>query len=116
MEFDRLHDNVLAQVFLQLLGVSCGLPIAYIYLILSQPAATAEMNRLNECGGSRIYGILTNFDQFNFYSYNPATNKFYFDETMVVNLERKIAFSDMMDGMCFSQWKLFRIEYLPSFQ
>ncbi|KAF8348673.1 hypothetical protein F5887DRAFT_1249664 [Amanita rubescens] len=78
MEFGHLHDNVLAQVFLELL-------------------AAAEMNKSNIHSLSRIYGILTNFDQFNFYSYEPATNKFYFDETRVVNIERKLAFSDMMD-------------------
>lgn len=103
MEYDRLHDNVLAQVFLELLGVSRGSPIAYMYLILSQPAAAAETKKSNNRSGSRIYGILTNFDQFNFYSYDPATNKFYFDEMRVVNLERKSTFSDMMDGTCFSQ-------------
>ncbi|KAF8718635.1 hypothetical protein AX14_011683 [Amanita brunnescens Koide BX004] len=78
MEFGRLHDNVLAQVFLELL-------------------AAAETKKSNNRSGSRIYGILTNFDQFNFYSYDPATNKFYFDEMRVVNLERKSAFSNMMD-------------------
>ncbi|KAK2462666.1 hypothetical protein APHAL10511_005282 [Amanita phalloides] len=76
-KFGHLHSNFLAQVFLELL-------------------AAAETNKSNN-HGSCIYGILTNFDQFNFYSYDPTTNKFYFDGTRVVNLERKSAFSNMMD-------------------
>ncbi|KAF8230837.1 hypothetical protein L208DRAFT_1399821 [Tricholoma matsutake] len=70
--------NALAQMFLELLSA-------------------AEMNKSINFKGLRIYGLLTDLVQFKFYSYDPATNQFCFDETIIINNKRTDAFSDMMD-------------------
>jgi len=44
----------------------------------------------------RIYGLLTDLIDFHFYSYDPLTKKFAFDETLVVNITRDVAFTDMI--------------------
>jgi len=53
-------------------------------------------------GKLRIYGLLTDLFEFHFYSYNPLTNKFAFDETLVVNITRDVAFTDMIPGIYLS--------------
>lgn len=73
------------------------------------------MNKSINFKGLRIYGLLTDLVQFKFYSYDPATNQFCFDETIIINNKRTDAFSDMMDGAYFSPWQLFRADYLPQF-
>jgi len=73
-----LDEHSLAQVFLELLSA-------------------AEQNKLIDFAGLRIYGLLTDLTQFKFYSYDPITNQFCFDEMMLVNVTRAIAFSDMID-------------------
>lgn len=50
-------------------------------------------------GKLRIYGLLTDLIDFHFYSYDPLTNKFAFDETLVVNVTRDVAFTDMIPGI-----------------
>lgn len=92
----------------------CALPIICLYSVLTQLPA-AEMNQSNGFEGLCIYGLLTDIVQFKFYSYDPTTNKFCFDETIIVDMKRTTAFSDMIDGMYFSQWQ-FRVDYLLSFQ
>ncbi len=59
------------------------------------------MNKTNDFAGFRIYGLLTDLISFKFYSYDPITNKFCFDETIIINNRRIDAFSDMIDGKYF---------------
>jgi hypothetical protein len=80
----------------------CVFPIAYTYLILSRYLAAAEMNKELDFAGLRIYGLLTDLTQFKFYSYDPSTSQFYFDETILVENKRTSAFFDMVDGLCIS--------------
>jgi hypothetical protein len=61
-------------------------------------AAGARSNK-EEFGKLRIYGLLTDLIDFHFYSYDPLTNKFAFDETLVVNITRDVAFTDMIPGI-----------------
>ena len=63
----------------------------------------------------RIYGLLTDLIRFKFYSYDPTTKQFCFDEMIVINVKRIDASSDMMDGAYFSSWQLFRVDLLPQF-
>lgn len=77
-------------------------PIADVYPVLSKPAAAAERNKSINFGGLCVYGLLTDFDHFIFYSFDPVANRFFFDEHILVSIGRKFAFSDMMDGTCFS--------------
>jgi len=59
--------------------------------------SAAQQNTTLNFAGSRIYGLLTDLSQFKFYSYNPTTKQFFFDETIVINVKRTNAFSDMID-------------------
>lgn len=72
------------------------------YSVLSKPPAAAEMNSSMDFGGLRIYGLLTDIGVFQFYSYNPDTKQFYFDETITINRKRTDACSDMIDGTYLS--------------
>jgi hypothetical protein len=74
----------------------------FAYLVLSQPPAAAEMNSSDDFAGLCIYGLLTDFGLFNFYSYDPNTKQFCFDETIINNYRRADACSDMIDGIYFS--------------
>ncbi|KIL58137.1 hypothetical protein M378DRAFT_170927 [Amanita muscaria Koide BX008] len=76
---DVPDENGLAQLFFELLSA-------------------AEMNKSDVVQGLRVYGLLTDLTQFKFYSYDPATKQFCFDETIFsINANRIEAFSDMMD-------------------
>ena len=89
------HNN-LAQLFLEFLCAYFLFP--YTYSVLSRHLAAAEQNNRLNFAGLRIYGLLTDLTQFKFYSYNPSTKKFCFDETILINNRRTGAFSDMIDG------------------
>ena len=93
----------------------CVLPIICVYSVLSGPPAAADMNKFINFKGLRIYGLLTDLIQFKFYSYDPTTNQFCFDETIIINNKRTDASSDMMDGPYFSPRPLFRVDFLPQF-
>lgn len=64
--------------------------------------AAAKANKKMDFANLRIYGLLTDLIDFHFYSYNPLTETFAFDETLVVNITRDVAFTDMIPGMYFS--------------
>ena len=49
-------------------------PIADVYPVLSKPAAAAERNKSINFGGLCVYGLLTDFDHFIFYSFDPVAN------------------------------------------
>ncbi len=70
-----------------------------MFIWLVYPAA-AKANKKVDLAELRIYGLLTDLIDFHFYSYDPLTNKFAFDETLVVNITRDMAFTDMIPGMC----------------
>jgi hypothetical protein len=72
--------------------------------------AAAEVNKSIDFAGLRIYGLLTDLVQFTFYSYEPTTRQFCFDEILYVNLKRTDALSDMIGGMYFSPWQLLRAD------
>ena len=60
------------------------------------------MNKTLDFAGLRVYGLLTDLSQFTFYSYDPSTKQFFFDEFMVVANKRIPAYSDMIEGLCIS--------------
>jgi hypothetical protein len=60
------------------------------------------MNKKLNFAGLRIYGLLTDLTQFKFYSYDPTTRQFCFDEMILVDNKRTRAIFDMVDGLCFS--------------
>ena len=57
------------------------------------------MNKKLDFAGLRIYGLLTDLIQFKFYSYDPTTRQFYFDEMILVNTKRTSIIFDMVDGL-----------------
>lgn len=71
-------DNSLARLFLELLSA-------------------AEMNKKIDFAGLRIYGLLTNLQQYKFYSYDPSTEEFFFDELVIIANKRVPASNDMID-------------------
>ncbi|KAM6499857.1 hypothetical protein JOM56_005365 [Amanita muscaria] len=71
-----LEDNV-AQLFAEIL-------------------AAAKANEKGDFANLRIYGLLTDLIDYHFYSYNPLSKQFAFDATMVVNITRDLAFTDMI--------------------
>jgi len=92
-----------------------SLPIVYICVcsVLSLQTAAAEVNKSIDFGGLRVYGLLANLTEFKFYSYDPSTNQFCFDETIVVNNKRIDAFADMVDGSYLFPWLLHRVDFSP---
>ena len=79
-------------------------PIVYVYSVSSLQPAAAVTNKSIDSEGLRIYGLLTNFIAFKFYSYNPSTKQFCSDETIIINIRRTTAFADMMNGTYLSPW------------
>ncbi|KIL63071.1 hypothetical protein M378DRAFT_80316 [Amanita muscaria Koide BX008] len=71
-----LEDNV-AQLFAEIL-------------------AAAKANEKGDFANLRVYGLLTDLIDFHFYSYNPLSKQFALDATMVVNITRDVAFTDMI--------------------
>jgi hypothetical protein len=57
------------------------------------------VNEKMDFANLRIYGLLTDLIDFHFYSYDPSAKEFAFDKTLVVNITRDVAFSDMIPGM-----------------
>jgi hypothetical protein len=86
----------------------CVFPIAYTSLVLSGNLAAAEMNEKLNFAGLRIYGLLTDLTQFKFYSYNPSTKQFSFDERIVIEITRSAAFTNMVNGLFISALQLLR--------
>ncbi|KAF8239902.1 hypothetical protein L208DRAFT_1235683 [Tricholoma matsutake] len=76
------------------LGMPDGNPLAQLFL---EFLSAAEANKSIDFKGLRIYGLLTNLIEFKFYSYDPSTEQFCFDETIFINIQRTIAFADMMN-------------------
>ncbi|KAF8239885.1 hypothetical protein L208DRAFT_1560090, partial [Tricholoma matsutake] len=70
--------NALAQLFLKFISA-------------------AETNQSIDFKGLCIYGLLTNPIEFKFYLYDPSTEQFCFDETIFINIQRTIAFANMMN-------------------
>ena len=100
---DKLNtpdDNSLAQLFLELL---CAyFLLQYTQSTLSHHLAAAEMNKKADFAGLRIYGLLTNLVQFKFYSYDPSTKQFCFDDMIIVTGRRAAASKEMIEGFCIS--------------
>ena len=84
----------------------CIFPVLYTYSVLNQQLAAEHNNQLN-FAGLRVYGLLTDLTQFEFYSYNPTAKQFCFDEEIIIDNRRITAFHDMIDGLgiCL-QWLL----------
>lgn len=59
--------------------------------------AAAEMNKAR-FSTLKVYGLLTDLTIFAFYSYNPSTNSFFFDERILVSPKRDDFCLDMIDG------------------
>ena len=62
--------------------------------------AAAKANEKVDFANLRIYGLLTDLIDFHFYSYDLYAKEFAFDETLIVNITRDVAFTDMIPGMC----------------
>ncbi|KAF9509088.1 hypothetical protein BS47DRAFT_1301961, partial [Hydnum rufescens UP504] len=76
-KLDMPKDHSLAQLFLELLSA-------------------AEMNKELSFKNLRVYGLLTDFLQFRFYSYDPFQAKFCMDEIITIGSERVQALSRMI--------------------
>jgi hypothetical protein len=92
-----LEDNV-AQLFLEML---CMFVFSGVLSRCSPGlnTAAAKANMKVDFANLRIYGLLTDLIDFHFYSYDPLAQKFAFDETLVVNITRDVAFTDMIPGI-----------------
>ena len=66
----------------------------------SRHPAAAKANEKVDFANLRIYGLLTDLIDFHFYSYDPPAKEFAFDKTLIVNITRDVAFTDMIPGMC----------------
>ena len=66
--------------------------------MLSWCLAAAKTNEQGDFANLRIYGLLTDFIDFRFYSYDLLTKEFASDETLVVNITRDVACIDMIPG------------------
>jgi len=71
-----------------------AIALAQLFLEL---ASAAEVNKSTDFKGLCVYGLLTNFLYFNFYSFDPSTNQFCFDETIITNVQRTTVFAEMMN-------------------
>jgi hypothetical protein len=69
------------------------------------------MNTTLDFAGLRVYGLLTDLTQFKFYSYDPSTRQFGFDETILVDNKRVSASFDSVNGMCNPSLQLLRAEF-----
>ena len=72
--------------------------VVYVHSVLRPQPAAAEANKSIDFKGLRVYGLLTNLIQFKFYSYDPSTNQFCFDEIIVINNRRATVFADKING------------------
>jgi hypothetical protein len=63
--------------------------------------AAAKINSEIDFDGLRIYGLLTDALKFSFYSYDPKTNFFCFDEEILISNKRPTALVDMIDGTTY---------------
>ncbi|KAF8914293.1 hypothetical protein CPB84DRAFT_1841022 [Gymnopilus junonius] len=64
--------------------------------LLLELMSAAEMNMSNDFAGLKVHGLVTNVEQFQFYSYDYSANKFYFNERFFINNTRTMAYSDMI--------------------
>src|SRR3979411_2663603 len=64
----------------------------------SSPAA-AQSNKKADFEGLRVHALLTDLRQFDFYSYDPVSNKLCIDTSMTVGEPREVRLSDMIEGM-----------------
>jgi len=68
-------------------------------------SAAAKINSQIDFAGLRIYGLLTDAVKFSFYSYDPKTQKFSFDEEILIFNKRPGSLVEMIDGTYFSSWQ-----------
>jgi hypothetical protein len=106
--------NNLAQMFLELLGtrflLTCFIPSYDWY------SAAAEVNNtVNYTDSSLpIYGLLTDYEKFEFYSYDPVAREFRVGEQIKVSWRREQRLSEMEAGTFFILCKSLRAHALPS--
>ncbi|KAF8515567.1 hypothetical protein JB92DRAFT_3082843 [Gautieria morchelliformis] len=91
-----VDDDNLVQLFLELLSA-------------------AEQNKQHDLAGLCIYGLWTDLTMFKFYSYDPSTAKFCFDEVIVPNIRRADA-SYSMIGVANKIFGLILTAYMDSLQ
>jgi len=96
------NDDKLAQLLVEILcEFSCVYCETYLVLIRHIHPAAAKDNELQNFPTLRIYGMLIGFRNYFFYSYDPVTNNFYFDEKICVRSRRIEGLSDMVERMYF---------------
>ncbi len=62
--------------------------------------AAAKVNKSADFGELCVYGVLTSLTRFTFYSYDPISNAFYLDDTIIIGNKRDGFSSDMIHGTC----------------
>jgi hypothetical protein len=98
-QLDMCLDDNVARLFVQIL-CACVPLLTFLVLTRKWYRAAAKENRKAYFTNLRIYGFLTDLFDFHFYSYDPLSRKFAFDETLIVNnTTRGLAFTDMIPGM-----------------
>ena len=97
-KLDKPSSNNLAQLFLEFLCASSS-PESMCTRIEHYTAA-AKINKQADFEGLRIYGVLTDLNRFDFYSYDPISNRFCQDNGILVSTLRDGFSSGMIYGMC----------------
>lgn len=91
-----LADYV-AQLFLEILCECPTFFIVYIRILSLLPAAVKRNSKYN-LKNLKVYGLLSDFTTFKFYTYNPETQTFSNNSTMWVGLTRENVCMDMIEG------------------
>jgi hypothetical protein len=88
----------LAQLFLELL---CEHHLCTFISCLIEPAhiAAAEENSTVDFANLRVYGLLTDLTNFEFYSYDPVKKRFFSDEEFSLEIRRNHYCFGMIHGI-----------------
>ena len=89
------NRNNWGQLLLELLGSSFHFRNDFLSLLYTYPGA-AEDNKRAHFKDLRVHGLLTDLSQFCFYSYDPVSNEFCMDETIIVGESREEYLSGMI--------------------
>ena len=72
------------------------------WLILNVLSAAAERNSQYDFKSLKVYGLLSDFSQYYFYTYDPKTKKFFKNEEMKISDENVISVCEgMVPGLSY---------------
>jgi hypothetical protein len=92
----RDEDAHIAELFRELLCLSSH----HLYFISHSLPVAARMNTDSPWRSQlRVYGLLTDTTRFSFYSYDPVTEAFAFDEELYASGEREMFGTRMIPGL-----------------